>query len=332
MRSYGRVGERRLVTLTGPGGSGKTRLALQVAGQLVEGFRDGTWHVDLAGVPSPRFLVHAIASTIHFSVAEADLSFLDARCQLLDYLQGRSMLIVLDNFEHLMDGADLVVDILASAPDVRMLVTTRERLDLRDEWALGVVGLPWVPDDVAGDDPDALRLFLDRARQADPHLVVTAEERTAALQVCSLVEGMPLALELAAAWASVLSCREITREVERGLDFLTTSRRDIPEGHRSQRAVFDRSWHLLDADERDGLRRLAIFHGAFLRSAAQEVAGVDLVLLTDLVGKSLVHRESDRPLPRARSHPPLRHGAPSRRSPSSGRSSSDDTPTTTSVC
>jgi predicted ATPase/DNA-binding SARP family transcriptional activator len=284
------LADRRLVTLTGPGGSGKTRLALHVAAKLVHAFPDGVWHVDLTAVPSTRYIVHAIATVLRFPIDQYT-SDLDAKSQLLDYLHGRSMLLVLDNAEHLTAGSDLYTEIVDSAPAVKILLTSRARLNLRNESVLDLAGLPYLPARNGQGDPDALCLFIDRARQVDPHLDLSVENRTAALRICSLVEGMPLGLELASAWAAALPCSEIAREIERSFDFLSTTMHDIPEGHRSMRAAFQHSWNLLSGPEQAGLRKLSVFKGSFDRDAALEVADVDLRLLTDLVGKSVVRRE-----------------------------------------
>jgi predicted ATPase/DNA-binding SARP family transcriptional activator len=286
------LAEHRLVTLTGPGGAGKTRLAGHLAAGLVGSFRDGVWQVDLTSVPSERFLVHAIAATLHFPIDQF-VSDVDARGQLLDYLRRREMLIVLDNFEHLIGTAELAVEILAAAPGVKLLVTSRERLGVSEESVFDLAGLSHLPPDRGSDEPDALRLFLDRARQVDPRLAVGGVDRIAALRICALVEGMPLGLELAAAWASVLSCSEIAAEIEHSVDFLTTTMQDVPAGHRSMRAAFQHSWKLLSDPERAGLRKLSVFRAGFSREAAQEIAGVDLRVLTGLVGKSVVRRGPD---------------------------------------
>ena len=284
------LADRRLVTVTGPGGSGKTRLALHVAAELVHAFPDGVWHIDLTAVPSTRYIVHAIASVLRFPLDQYT-SDLDAKSQLLDYLHDRSMLLVLDNAEHLAAGSDLYTQIVAFAPEVKILITSRARLNLHDESVLDLAGLPYLPSRNGQEDPDALRLFIDRARQVDPHLDLSGQNRTAALRICSLVDGMPLGLELASAWAAALSCPEIARQVERSFDFLTTTMHGIPEGHRSVRAAFQHSWNLLDGPEQAGLRKLSVFRGSFDRHAALEVADVDVHLLSDLVGKSVVRRE-----------------------------------------
>jgi predicted ATPase len=288
----GLVVSHRLVTVTGPGGAGKTRLALHVAAGLIDEFGDGAWHVDLVSVPAGRYLTHAIARSLGFPI-DAHINDLDADSQLLDYLRQRSMLLVLDNFEHLVAEAGLLADIVAAAPNMRLLVTSRERLGLRDEWVVELPGLPYTAEATAGGDPEALCLFLERARQAHPAVAASNADRAAALRICALVEGMPLALELAAAWAPVLSCREIADEIARSLDFLVTAVRDTPREHRSLRAAFDHSWSLLSADERAGLQRLAVFRGAFGREEAAWVAGVDLRLLSALVAKSVVRRQPE---------------------------------------
>lgn len=285
------VNEKRLVTLTGPGGAGKTRLSLQVAADMVEAFPHGVWYVGLAPVASTEHLIPAVAGALRFPI-DTHSSDLDPKSQLLDYLERRSVLLVLDNFEHLVDGAGVLADILARAAESKLLVTSRERLNLRDEWTFDVTGLSY-PTNGGGEEYSALALFVERARQADPGFILSAEARRYAVRICQIVEGMPLGIELAAAWASALSCREIAEEVERNLDFLSTTMRDVADQHRSLRAVFDHSWRMLTEEQKTGFRRLSVFRGSFSRDAAQKVGGVDLRRLSDLVGKSLLRRTTE---------------------------------------
>src|SRR6266511_380646 len=231
----------RLLTLVGPGGAGKTRLALEAAARRIERYAHGVHFVPLVSVASPEFLTPAVAESIQFAVDGAHSGF-SAQEQLLDYLGERSTLLVLDNFEHLVDGADLLGEIIERAPKV------------------------------------------------EPDFSLDDDERTEALRICTLVEGLPLGIELAASWVSMLSCAEIAEEIERNIDFLATSMRDVPERHRSLRAAFDQSWRLLSGEQQAVLARLSVLRGDYGREAAVAVAGADLRLLSDLVSKSLVRR------------------------------------------
>ncbi|MCC7358876.1 MAG: AAA family ATPase [Anaerolineales bacterium] len=278
----------RLVTVFGPGGSGKTRLALQAAAHY--GVRTGQplYFVPLAATPTPDILVAAVAEAIGLSFHDEA----DATLQLLDVLRDRQLLLVLDNFEHLLPGAGLLADILAQAPGVRVLVTSRERLHLHGEWVLEITGLPYPPDAAAPnvDFYEAVQLFVQSARQARADFVLDDDARPAVVAICRLVEGLPLGLELAAAWTRMLSVGEIAAEITRNVDFLATNRRDVPARQRSLRAAFEHSWALLGEPERQALCRLAVFGRAFGRDAAEQVAQVGLPVLTTLADKSLLRR------------------------------------------
>jgi len=205
---------------------------------------------------------------------------------------------VLDNVEHLLEDIDLIEAILHNAPGVKMLVPSRERLNLRGEWVLEIAGLRFPPPGPPSDDYEdysAVQLFLQSARQAEVGFTPTAEDMFAVARICQLVEGVPLGIELAATWVKVLSCQEIAAEIEANLDFLTTSLRNVPQRHQSLRAVFAQSWALLPGDGRVCFRKLAIFRGGFTRQAAQDVAGASLNALASLVDKSLLrHTPWDR--------------------------------------
>jgi predicted ATPase/DNA-binding SARP family transcriptional activator len=277
----------RLLTITGPGGIGKTQLAMQTARGHTSIFADGAPFIGLASVVSADLLAQSIATGIEVTLAGSA----DPEEQLLNALRDREMLLVLDNFEHLLDGAELLSEILIQSPGVKILVTSRERLNLHEEWLYDLHGLP-IPD---GDDADweensAVRLFLQSARRANAALTPSEKDRGAITQICRLVEGMPLGIQLAAAWARVLTPIEIAHEIARSLAFLESSYRDIPERHRSLQAVFEHSWRLLLGQEQQVLRRLSVFRSGFDRQAAAQVAGASLPLLSALVDKSLVRR------------------------------------------
>jgi predicted ATPase/DNA-binding SARP family transcriptional activator len=288
----------RLLTLVGQGGIGKTRLALQVATEIAGRYPDGAYFVSLAPVNSARYLVPTLADALRFTpFREGDL-----KSQLLSYLREKHMLLVMDNFEHLLDGADLVREILSGAPKVKIFATSRERLQLQEEWLYETRGLTFPENGSAGatsvEDLDALRdygavqLFLHGARRVQPDFTLSEANRAAVVHICQLVEGMPLGLELAAAWLPVLSPQEIAQEIERSLDFLTVSLRDLPARHRSLRAVFESSWERLSPAEQRILCRLSIFRAAFRREAAEAVGGASLHELLALTNKSLLHRST----------------------------------------
>jgi predicted ATPase len=279
----------RLLTLVGPGGIGKTRLALEVAAAQLDHFTHGVFFVPLSSVASADRLVPMIADALGFNF-DTYASDLDPTSQLLDYLRGRSMLLVMDNFEHLLEGANLLAHMLAQAPMVTLLVTSRERLNLRGEWSFEVHGMRYSGNGEEGDDAEAVQLFADRARQVSPNFSVTDDVRPHVNRICRLVEGMPLAVELASAWATVLTCQEIAEEIEKNVGFLATSMRDVPGKHRSMRAVFDQSYRRLTTARRNSFRRLSVFRGGFSRQAAMRVAQADLLALSEFVDRSLLRR------------------------------------------
>jgi predicted ATPase/DNA-binding SARP family transcriptional activator/Tfp pilus assembly protein PilF len=286
----------RLLTLVGPGGVGKTRLATEAVATLIQSRINQTWFsyavcfVPLAPVSEADMLVPAISSALDLPTQGAA----DPRQQLLSYLRDKTFLLVLDNVEHLLDSMHLATDVLAAAPRVKILTTSRAALNLRQECLFPVEGLrfPSVGEADGAEAGDlvaygAVELFVQCARRANPGFSLSAERQCVA-QICRLVEGLPLAIELAAAWARQMPCRTIAQELQRGIDVLTTRLRDAPDRHRSMRAVFEQSWQLLPQEERAALRKLSVFRGGFLREAAEEVASASLFQLSALVDKSLL--------------------------------------------
>ncbi|MBX2998066.1 MAG: tetratricopeptide repeat protein [Caldilineaceae bacterium] len=282
----------RLITITGPGGMGKTRLALSVAAQAAALYPDGLFFAPLAALAETAFVAPTLAQILGL----ADGAGQDRRTQLIAALQDRRCLIILDNLEHLPDVADLVADLLRNAPLLTILATSRTRLQLLGEWSVEVAGLPLPPADHV-ELPmllsyDAPRLFVEAARRAHSSFTLADSDAAAIVHICRLVEGMPLALELAAAWVAILSPAQIAEEIRRSLDFLAAPLRDLPPRHRSLRVVFDHSWQLLGDEERAILRRLSIFHGTFTRETAEAVAGATLPLLASLIAASLLRRST----------------------------------------
>ena len=279
-----------LVTITGPGGMGKTRLGLRVAEALTHKFANGVYFVPLAGLEAPEHIVTAIAESLRLNFAERQ----SPREQVLNYLEGKEMLLVLDNFEHLMDGVDLVQDIVSECAGVRLLVTSRIKLNLRGENLYTIAGIDYEADTLEQARLlPAVQLFEQSARRSQPGFDVTNHNLPAIVDVCSVVQGMPLAIELAAAWVEMLDVAEISQEISQSLDFLETELRDMPERHRSVRAVFDYSWQLLSEEERTIFTHLSVFRGGFNRHAAQQVSQAGLRQLAGLVNKSLMRRHGD---------------------------------------
>ncbi len=296
----------RLITIVGPGGIGKSHLALQVLRSNLDYFPDGGYFVPLNMVTNAEFILPEIATTLRFQVDSMGAGAAPVE-QLLDYLAPRRLLLVLDGFDHLVNGSDLIQEVVLRAPGVNILVTSRERLQLKGEWVLQVDGLPLhAKESEKPKVPDALTLFDMRASQTQGLRRLPSEEWDDALQICRLVEGSPLAIELAASWTGVLSCREIAVEIEHDLDFLASAQRNLPQAHRSMRAVFDHSWDLLEPSQRGLLSMLSIFQGGFERSAARELLGAEINQLAALMDKSLLRRN---PLGRFSMHPLVQHFA-----------------------
>lgn len=278
----------RLLTITGPGGIGKTRLALAAAHKLLELHENRIYFVSLAAVTPGESVFPVIANTIGLTFYGNQ----PVERQMANFIGDQRILLVLDNFEHVLDNALSLDEILRYTTQLRVMVTSRERLNLQPEWVFELQGLPYPTDDPNNhyEQFSAFQLFLQTAQRSRPGIDLGSEERRAAGRICSLLDGNPLAIELAAGWVRALSCEEIYHEIRRNLDFLSTRGRDIPVRQQSLRATFDYSWSLLPEEEQRALRKLSIFRGGFRRSAAEQIAQVALPSLLSLVEKSLVRR------------------------------------------
>jgi len=266
---YLQAADVHLLTIIGPGGIGKTRLVLQAAAQEAFAFRDGACFVPLADVSAPEHAISAIASALHVSFSDSA----DPKQQLLNYLRKRDLLLVLDGLEHLVEESDLVSKLLSTCPTLKVMAASREGLNLKQEWRLSLQGLSSPGPGALADLEtfSAVKLFLQRARQVRPEFTFSEADWPAVARICELVDGMPLALELAAGWVKVLQCAQIAHEIERSMDFLVTSMRDVPDRHRSVRVVFEHSWSLLSEAEQSVFRQLAVFRGGFRLDAAEAV-------------------------------------------------------------
>lgn len=294
--------DSRLVTLLGPGGMGKTRLAIQAAASLVEHepdlFRDGIFFVPMAPILTADRMVAAIAEAVDLRF---DSGVQEARQQLLDFLSVRNVLLIVDNMEHLLPGGgeQLLADILVSAPGTRLLVTSRAKLAILGERLYPLAGMraprpeiasEWVDPQREAEAYSALRLFAAAAARQIPHFQLTRDNIQAVVRICGRVQGMPLAIELAAGWMDVLSPAEIASEIERSLDLLATELNGVPDRQRSLRAVFESSWQLLDERERGMVATLSVFRAPFTREAAESVTGAGLRDLLTLSSRSWLQR------------------------------------------
>jgi serine/threonine protein kinase/DNA-binding SARP family transcriptional activator len=283
---------RRLIILQGPGGIGKTRLALAVAEAALSAFTDGVYFVPLAALISAEQIVTALADSLNIYY-EAD----ELKQQLLGFLRDKEILLLMDNFEHVLPGAEVITEILEAAPRVKILVTSRERLSLSDEVVYSLSGLTFPEKEALplaiNVDPlayGAVALLLQRGQLLRSSLQLQPEDLPHVMRICRLVQGMPLALILAASWLELLSFAEIADEITRNLDFLESEARDLPQRQRSVRAVFSASWQMLDEPAQSVLLQLCVFRGPFSRAEAQGVADVSLHTLLALAHKSWLQR------------------------------------------
>lgn len=298
-----------LITLSGEGGVGKSRLALATARTLLdddsgetegsqlavrsERFANGIWFVPLAAVEANNDLETSLVTAIADAM---QLKFVGARppkSQLLDLLRGKQLLLLLDNFEHLVEGAPLLTQILDAAPEAQLLVTSRTPLELLEERRFPLTGLqlPAENADLSATQSESIALFTQSARRVVPDFAMDEANAQPLRAICRYVRGLPLALELAATWLAHMDCHEIASEIEQGLDFLSASLRNVPERHRNMRAVFEYSWRLLSEVERLAAMEMAIFRGGCERQAAQQITQRPPPTLSALIDKSMLQRD-----------------------------------------
>jgi predicted ATPase len=295
------VTAHRLVTLTGAGGAGKTRLAIEVASRLIDAFPDGVWLVELAALSDPRLVPQAVAKALEVK-EQPTRPVIET---LSDYLASKKLLLVLDNVEHLLEGCVHFVDlILRRSPHVAMLVTSRERLGLAGELTYRVPSLtvPGPRDTFAAPDAllayEGVRLFVDRARLLRPDFSVTSENAAPLASICYRLDGIPLAIELAAPRLRSMSVEELSQRLDQRFALLTDGSRTALPRHRTLRSTIDWSYDLLTDVEQAMLRRVAVFAGGWTLAAAEHVCAGDrigksdtIALLTSLADKSLVITE-----------------------------------------
>ena len=278
----------RLVSLVGPGGAGKTRLATEYAARAAATYPDGVWIVELAPLTSDHLLAQTIASALGIREQGGE----DLVDTVVVALQGKRALLVIDNCEHLIDASASMADaLLTGCPQLRVLVTSRESLDLPGEAVLRVGHLS-LPDEVVSSRSDAVQLFVERARLLRPDFELTEANRPVVAEICVRLDGIPLAIELAARWVRVLSVEEILARLDDRFELLSRGPRTAATRHRDLRATIEWSYELLDDTEREALRRLSVLAGDFSLDSASAVCGISpqrtLRLLADLDAKSLV--------------------------------------------
>jgi len=275
----------RIIAIIGMAGVGKTRLAIQAGSTLLNQFPDGVWFVSLSSVNSISEIIPAIKSVMGLSLNEKDS--LDG---LLKYLRNKEALLIIDNFEHLINGADILFEIIKNAPKLIVLVTSQQRLNYQAVSSLYLRGLPY-PDDSTNDDLlnyAAIKLFISRANHSLPGFQIKAEDAVQIIRICKLVGGLPLGIELAAASIRNFSPEQIADDLQQNLGILNTNMKDVPERHSSIRAAFSHSWSFLTDVEKDVYRRLSIFQGEFSLDAASSTTGASIQIISSLADKSLL--------------------------------------------
>lgn len=282
----------RLLTITGSGGMGKTRLARRMIRQLGSHewryFLHGVFYVPLAMVDQPAEIIYAVAAACDLVLSGQE----DPLDQLAKGLRARETLLVLDNFEHLTEHAPLIFTLLQNAPHCKVMVTSRHRLNLPGETVFPLTGLAYSPFDdsfdVTAELDDGPRLFLQASRKLNPNFSLDQNDHFSIFRICEIVDGIPLGIELAASWTRVLACHEIVERLETDLNLLTNDQTPVTERHRDLQAVFQYSWDLLSEEERSILAALSIFRGPFEFQAAEQVAGASAEVTAGLVDKSLL--------------------------------------------
>jgi DNA-binding SARP family transcriptional activator/predicted ATPase len=289
LHTYLAASGSHLATVVGISGVGKTRLVLQGAAQAVGVFRQGVHYIS-AGAPStPEALSHTIVRALALPL----MGQRNAAAQLIGHLQDREVLIVLDHLEIYPGVARFLQELIQQARGVRLLIASSKPLGLPGEWVLPLYGLsvPGTRDPAEVRRADAVELFMQAALRVRGSHVVEADQLPHVARICRLMEGMPLGIELAAAWVRLLSYREIAQEIERNYRFLETSSPGAPERHLSLTSAFDHSWSQMSAEERMLFRRLSVFRGSFVREAAEQVAGANLQTLAALMDRCLIQRQ-----------------------------------------
>lgn len=282
----------KLVTLLGPGGSGKTRLAITVAMQCAAEFQQGAVFVGLQGMNDDRLFIATISKALGLPTGTQQTVEQSIE-RLAQYLEDHPMLIVLDNVEHLLKASDDLAHLLQLTPRTHFITTSRERLNLQEEYVYLIQGLQFPTHDLLKNNSknratyDAVQLFAERAKRVQSGFDLD-NELEAVVRICQSVEGMPLALELAASWCNVLASSDIATELEHGMDMLSTQLKNVPERHKSMNVIFEQTWRNLSEYEQKIYARLTVFQGGFQKDAAQKIASASLLNLSALHNHAII--------------------------------------------
>jgi predicted ATPase/DNA-binding SARP family transcriptional activator len=279
----------RLVTFLGAGGIGKTRLAEHIAHERLEDYRDGVFFVPLASIHAADEVIQAIFQALGIPYNDSRRKPLDA---LLEALRDKHLLLIMDNFEHVLEAADLVAELLRRLPFLQIVVTSREALQLQGEYLLMMQTLSYPHAGESDSNTAAMQLFAQMAQRVQVDFSLEAQAEAVA-EICRLVDGLPLAIVIAAAWVQFLAPQAIAQRIRESLDFLTVQRRDLPERHRGIAALLHSTWQALSPKEQQALQALAVFTGHFDLEAAQAISGADVDDLGRLVSKSLLQIHSE---------------------------------------
>lgn len=279
----------RLVTVIGLGGAGKTRLALEAARANWDSYPDGVHLIALAPLTNEANVMTHLMQQFGLKAGSGDLQGV-----VIQYLQDKHALLFMDNFEHLLGLKAFVQKLITQVPQLKLLVTSRERLNLQSEWLFELGGLSYPAVDAA--EPlvsfEAYQLFTNGVRRLMPTFQMSERDLDTVAELCRRLEGLPLALELAASWVSLMPLERILTEVDKGIDVLHSDLADLPERQRSMRSVLSSTWTRLSAAQQDLLAKLSVFQGGFTLEAVEAVTGAHLALLLSLYNKSLIERTS----------------------------------------
>ena len=281
-----------LLTLAGPGGVGKSRLAIQAGLEIAGEYRDGVVFVPLASVPEPDLVLNALIQALQVPLPASKTTEAGRKSSVLNYLQSRELLLILDNFEHLLPAAGLLADIVAQAPQIKLLVTSRQSLGMHAEWILDIDGLdyPKEQEEANAERFSAVQLFHRCATRRRASFKLSQDTLPNVARICRSVRGSPLAIELASAWVRHFPLEEIAQAITTDLDFLAVNAPDLPERHRSTRASFEYSWKMLDEMEKRLLQAVSVFRGGFTLQALQQVCGGVQEQVDILLDKFLIRR------------------------------------------
>ncbi len=279
----------RLITILGAGGMGKTQLALAYGHQVRDQYPDGVVFVPLDEVTGLEGMVLQVVDSLHLKLSARA----DYKQELLNYLADKNMLLIIDSFEHLLNSAVLLADILNVTTDVHLIVTSRERLLLTHETPFQLKGLsyPDTQDEMDTNNFEAIELIQQLAQQIAPERQMDATELPYIIQLCQLTQGMPLGLILAMSWIVVYQLPQIIEEIQKSIDFLQTDMRDIPERHRNIRSVFEWTWRLLSDEEQSLFMKLSVFRNGCTIDAIESIIKVTPHVLQSLVNKALLYRD-----------------------------------------